>query len=77
MFTWAKLALTLAQLLSFVMTWLRERQLITQGEQKAVADILLQEIQLSHTAEEIRKRLDDDFRRNSDGVMRHDKYERT
>lgn len=76
MLTWAKLALILAQLLSQLMTWLREKKLIEQGEANVIADILKQQVELIKEADEVRKRLDDDFKRDSSSVLRHDKYER-
>lgn len=77
MITWAKLALVLAQLLSQLMTWLREKKLIEQGEAKVIADILAQEVEAINSANEVRKQLDDDFTRDASSVLRHDKYERT
>lgn len=77
MFTWAKLALTAVQLVSLLLTWIREKKLIDQGEQNVIADILLQEVQLVHSSDEIRKRLNDDFSRDNSSILRHDKYERT
>lgn len=77
MITWAKLALVLAQLLSQLMTWLREKKLIEQGEAKVIADILAQEVEAINSANEVRKQLDDDFTRDTSSVLRHDKYERT
>lgn len=77
MITWAKLALVLAQLLSQLMTWLREKKLIEQGEAKVIADILAQEVEAINSANKVRKQLDDDFARDASSVLRHDKYERT
>ena len=77
MLTWARVALILAQLLSQLMTWLREKKLIEQGEAIVIADILAQEAEAIRQANEIRKQLDDDFVRDSTSVLRHDKYERT
>lgn len=77
MLTWAKVALTLAQLLGQLMTWLREKKLIEQGEAKVIADILAQEVEAINSANEARKQLDDDFTRDASSVLRHDKYERT
>jgi len=74
--TWAKLALTAVQLVSLFLTWLREKQLIKQGEANVIADILKQQVELIKEADEVRKRLDDDFKRDSSSVLRHDKYER-
>lgn len=76
MLTWAKLALILAQLLSQLMTWLREKKLIEQGEANVIADILHQQVVAIQKADEIRKRLDDDFKRDPASILRHDKYER-
>ncbi len=76
MITWAKLALTAVQLVSLFLTWLREKQLIKQGEANVIADILKQQVELIKEADEVRKRLDDDFKRDSSSVLRHDKYER-
>lgn len=76
MITWAKLALTAVQLVSLFLTWLREKQLIKQGEANVIADILKQQVELIKEADEVRKRLDDDFKRDSASVLRHDKYER-
>jgi len=58
------------------MTWLREKKLIEQGEANVIADILKQQVELIKEADEVRKRLDDDFKRDSASVLRHDKYER-
>lgn len=77
MLTWARVALMLAQLLSQLMTWLREKKLIEQGEAKVIADILAQEVEAINSANEVRKQLDDDFTRDTSSVLRHDKYERT
>jgi hypothetical protein len=77
MITWAKLALTAVQLVSLFLTWIREKQLIKQGEANAIADILQQQIVAIQKADEIRKRLDDDFKRDPTSILRHDKYERT
>lgn len=77
MLTWAKLALVLAQLLSQLLTWLREKQLIEQGEAKVIADILAQQAEALSTANKVREQLDDDFARDPSSVLRHDKYERT
>lgn len=76
MITWAKLALTAVQLVSLFLTWLREKQLIKQGEANVIADILKQQVELIKEADEVRKRLDDDFKRDPASVLRHDKYER-
>lgn len=77
MLTWAKVALILAQLLSQLMTWLREKKLIEQGEAIVIANILAQEAEAIRQANEVRKQLDDDFARDSSSILRHDKYERT
>lgn len=77
MLTWARVALMLAQLLSQLMTWLREKKLIEQGEAKVIADILAQEVEAINSANKIRKQLDDDFARDGSSVLHHDKYERT
>ena len=58
------------------MTWLREKKLIEQGEANVIADILKQQVELIKEADEVRKRLDDDFKRDPASVLRHDKYER-
>ena len=77
MLTWARVALILAQLLSQLMTWLREKKLIEQGEAKVIADILAQEAEAINSANKVRKQLDDDFTRDDSSILRHDKYERT
>lgn len=77
MLTWAKLALVIAQLLSQLLTWLRENELIKQGEAKVIADILAQQAAALSEADKVRKQLDDDFTRDPSSVLRHDKYERT
>ena len=77
MLTWAKVALILAQLLSQLMTWLREKKLIEQGEAIVIANILAQEAEAIRQANEVRKQLDDDFARDNASILRHDKYERT
>jgi hypothetical protein len=76
MITWAKLALTAVQLVSLFLTWIREKQLIKQGEANVIADILHQQVVAIQKADEIRKRLDDDFKRDPASILRHDKYER-
>jgi len=77
MLTWAKLALVIAQLLSQLLTWLRENELIKQGEAKVIADILAQQAAALSEADKVRKQLDDGFTRDPSSVLRHDKYERT
>lgn len=77
MLTWAKVALILAQLLSQLMTWLREKKLIEQGEANVIRDILAQEVEAIDEAKKIRKQLTDDFARDPSSIVRHDKYERT
>lgn len=77
MFTWAKLALTATQVLLMFLTWLRENKLISQGEANAYSKLLQEEVDLVDKANEIRKKLDDDFARDGSSVMRHDKYERS
>lgn len=77
MFTWARLALTATQALVMFLTWLREKQLISQGEALAYSKLLQEEVELVHKSEEIRKKLADDFARDGSSVMHHDKYERS
>lgn len=77
MFTWAKLALVATQALVMFLTWLREKQLLNQGEALAYSKLLQEEVDLVNKAEAIRKKLDDDFARDGSSVMRHDKYERS
>ena len=77
MLTWAKLALTLAQLLSMLMTWLRERQLISQGEELAIAAVLKDQAEAIALAQEVRRKTHDDLVRSDADIMHHDKYERT
>lgn len=67
----------LAQLLSQLMTWLREKKLIEQGEAIVIANILAQEAEAIKAANKVREQLDDDFARDPSSVLRHDKYERT
>lgn len=76
MFTWAKLALTLAQLFSMFMTWLRERQLINQGEELAVAAVLKDQAEAIELAQKTRRETADALARDDTSIMRHDKYER-
>lgn len=77
MITWAKLALTATQVLLLFLTWLKENKLISQGEANAYAKLLQEEVDLVTKANEIRKKLDDDFARDGSSIMHHDKYERS
>ena len=76
MITWAKLALAAVQLAVYFTTYLREKNLISQGEANVIGNIYAQQAVLLGAAEEIRKRLTDDFSRDHSSIMRHDKYER-
>jgi hypothetical protein len=42
MFTWVSLALTLLKLVNNIMTWARERELISQGHDAAIAEMAQQ-----------------------------------
>ena len=77
MITWAKLALTATQVLLLFLTWLKENKLISQGEANAYAKLLQEEVDLVTKANEIRKKLDDDFARDGSNIMHHDRYERS